>query len=472
MKERNGPSQGFDLLRLRVVRLVALSPLFPYAVQAAILAVFVWMAVIAWGQFAPEGVPSKQFAQTNLVTLVIWGLWWPAMVWAAVLFGRVWCAVCPLELLSSLTERLGRRLGVKQQSLGRWLRSGLLIAGFYALIQMLIAGAELHRIPAYTSIFLWTLLAGAAFTGFLLKDRAFCRGFCPVGLLLSTYGRGAMLAVRSHGEGPCGNCTEKDCRQPEYRNRLDARSCPSLLNPATLKSNADCLVCLQCAKACPSSHMGLFVRRPFPISDLREAIASWPVVLFLMVVSGYVTYELCSEWKAAQAVFLWVPAKTAAILGLNSLVGWIKGLWAVVMVPLALWTILGLPVILLGGAKNLGEAWRRLALPMMVILAAGHMAKGLAKSAQWAGYFPWAWDDSSGVTAARAIVAGEMDKPGPLLPKAVISTVCLILLLVMAYFALRESKLAEPATHKCRVLSLLVAILASAVLIFGWRFST
>lgn len=304
MKERNGPSEAFDLLRLRALRLVTLSLLFPYAVQASILVVFVWMAAAAWGQFTPEGVPSKQFAQTNLVTLVIWGL------------------------------------------------------------------------------------------------------------------------------------------------------------------------CLQCAKACPSSNMGLFVRRPFPISDMREAIASWPVVLFLMVVSGYVSYELCSEWRAAQAVFLWVPEKTAAALGLSDFVGWIKGLWAVVVVPFILWTILGLPVILLGGAKNLGEAWRRLALPMMVILAAGHMAKGLAKSAQWAGYFPWAWDDSSGVTTAQAIVAGTMDKPGPLLPKAVISTVCLMLLLVMACFALRESRLAEPATHKSRVFSLTVAILASAVLIFGWRFST
>ena len=42
----------------------------------------------------------------------------------------------------------------------------------------------------------------------------------------------------------------------------------------------------------------------------------------------------------------------------------------------------------------------------------------------------------------------------------------------MAFFAVRESKLADPATHKSRVLSLALAILASAVLIFGWRFST
>lgn len=467
---RPGTSHGFNVLELRAVRLVLLSSLFPYVIQAAILAVFIGLAIFGWGQFAPEGVPAKQFAQTNLVTLLIWGLWWPAMVWVAVLFGRAWCAVCPLELLSNITERFGRKLGVKQQVLGRWLRSGFLIVGFYALIQMLIAGVELHRVPAYTSIFLWSLLAMAAFTGFFLKDRAFCRGFCPVGLLLSTYGRGAMLAVRSSSEDPCVHCADKECRRQANRDRLDGRSCPSLLNPVTLKSNTDCLVCLQCAKACPSSNMGLFLRRPFHVADVRQTLASWSVMLFLIVVSGYVGYELCSEWKAAQAVFLWVPERAAAVLGLNSMVGWAKGLWAVVVFPLLLWTILAIPVLLAGGAENLGEAWRRLALPMAVVLAAGHLAKGLAKSAQWAGYSLLAWQDPTGVSTAQAIVAGG-DKLGSLLSKAVISTVCLVLLLVMGYFALRESKLADPATHKSRVLSLAIAILASAVLIFGWRFS-
>ncbi len=46
MKELNRPCQGCDLLRVRAVRLVVLSPLFPYAVQTAILAVCVWMTVL------------------------------------------------------------------------------------------------------------------------------------------------------------------------------------------------------------------------------------------------------------------------------------------------------------------------------------------------------------------------------------------------------------------------------------------
>ncbi|MCR4415484.1 MAG: 4Fe-4S binding protein, partial [Thermoguttaceae bacterium] len=412
---------GFNLLRIRAVRRIVLSPLFPYVFQAVILAVLVALAILGWGQFAPDGVPAKQFAQTNLVTLVIWGLWWPAMVWVIVIFGRAWCAICPLELVSNFAERMGRRIGISQYVLGHWLRSGFLIVGFYAVIQMLIAGVELHRVPAHTSVFLWALVATAGLTGLFFKHRAFCRGFCPVGLLFATYARGAMLAVRSCGSAACDSCQGKDCRQPERRDRLDARSCPSLLDPVTLNSNADCLVCLQCAKACPSSNIGLFVRRPFPAEDDREAMASWPVLLFLIVLSGYVGYELCSEWKEAQAAFLWVPETVAAWLGLSRAVGWVRGLWAVVVFPITLWTILGIPVVLLRGAGSLGEAWRRLAVPMTVILAAGHLAKGVAKFAQWAGYSALAWADPSGVTTAQAIVAGGA-RPGALWSRSPPST--------------------------------------------------
>src|SRR3990170_243677 len=246
-------SQGFNLLQIRPVRVLIQWPLYPYIFQIIALVVFVTLAVIGWGRFVPEYVNDKLYAKTNIVNLVIWGLWWPSMVWLAVLFGRIWCTACPLELVANGTERLGRMLGVRQLILGKWLRSGAVIVGLYAIIQLCVAGAHLHRIPAYTSLFLCSLLGAAGLAGFFFKDRAFCRGFCPVGLLLSTYGRGAMLSVRSCGDGACGSCAEKDCRRPENRHRLDARSCPSLLNPATLDSNADCLVCLQCAKACPSA---------------------------------------------------------------------------------------------------------------------------------------------------------------------------------------------------------------------------
>ncbi len=455
--------RGFDLLQVKWIRAVMISPLFPYVLQAVLLVFFIWLAVFGWKLFAPEGVPSKQYAKTNVVNLLIWALWWPAMIWTAVLFGRLWCAVCPLELVANITERVGRWLGVRQLVLKRWLQSGVLILVFYATIQMLVAGIQLHRVPAYTSIFLWSLIGVAAIVGFLFKDRAFCRAFCPVGLLLSVYGRGSMLAVRSKSDDTCASCPGKDCVQSSDRTHLDKRSCPSLLNPAKLNDNADCLVCGQCMKICPPSNMGLYLRRPFHGADLRTPLASWPITLFVMLVSGFITYELCSEWKAVQHAYLLVPHAISES-------GWVKGIWMLFVVPLLIWSVLGSLVLLGRGAKSMGEAWQRLALPMAVIISAAHMAKGLAKFSSWGGYFPGVLREPKGIETALAITSGAASKPAALLPITLVSIVGMILLVIMGYFAMRESHLADPESHRSRIAPLLLIWLAAMTLIYGWGF--
>ncbi len=465
-----GPSQGYDLLRLRPVSALMHWVGFPYVFQAMLLAVFVAMAVLAWGLSPPEDVPGKLYAKTNLVTLLVWGLWWPAMVWVAVLLGRAWCAICPLELLANATERLGRRLGVRQRVLGKWLRSGALIVGLYALIQMSVQGVDLHRHPAYTSLFLWGLLAMAAFAGLFFKDRAFCRGFCPVGLLLGTYGRGGMLAMRPAAAEPCVACPDRECVRGGNRTRLDARSCPSLLNPARLNGNSDCLVCGQCVKACPPGNMGLFLRPLFPRGDAREFMASWPITLFVMLVSGFVVVQMFSEWPAAQELFLWVPKQVASGLGLTSFAGWIKGVWALIVAPAVLWSLLGGLVVLMRGASHLVEAWRRMAIPLAVLIAFAHMAKGLAKFVTWAGFLPIAAGDPSGVESGRMLAAKTLASPPDLLPMTAVSVTSIVLVLAGTYFALREFRLAQGTAHRSYQLPTLILASGLLFLVFGWGF--
>jgi hypothetical protein len=467
------PSQGFDLLRVRWIRALVISSAFPFVFQAVMLIVFVGLGVLSWGMFAPQGIDDKLYAKTHLVALLIWGFWWPTMVWVAVLFGRVWCAVCPLELVANGSERLGRTLGVKQRVLGKWLRSGALIVGLYALIQMLVAGVHLHRVPAYTSFFLWGLLATAALTGFFFKDRAFCRGFCPVGLLLGTYGRGGMLAVRPTSPEQCATCTGKDCVRACNRARLDARSCPSLLNPARLNRNSDCLVCGQCIKVCDHDNvgnMGVYLRRPFPRDDVREPVASWPVTLFVMLVSGFVTSELFSEWSAAQAVFLWTPEALANSIGVTAYAGWIEAVWTLFVVPIIVWSILGVLVVVARGATNLGEAWRRLALPLAVVIAAGHMSKGLAKVVAWIGFVPLAAKDPFGMETARAIASKGLPQPSLLLPMIVVSVLAMSLILAGGFFALREARLAQPGVHRRYYAPVLAVSAMFCFIVFGWGF--
>ena len=101
----NFPNKGVDLLRLRPVRALFLWRGFPYLFRGITLLVFVGLAVLAWGHYAPTGVNAKLYAKSNLATLLIWGIWWPGMVWTAVLFGRAWCMICPMGLLQ---EKIGK----------------------------------------------------------------------------------------------------------------------------------------------------------------------------------------------------------------------------------------------------------------------------------------------------------------------------------------------------------------------------
>lgn len=440
---------GFDLLRINLLKKLILWAGFPYVFQVLTLLVFLALATIGWGLFPPNGVDNKLFAKTNLTNLTIWGLWWPLMIWGAVLFGRIWCSICPMELISNFSERIGRVIGIRQKPLKKWLRSGFLIVVFYTVIQLLVAGVYLHRIPAYTSIFLLTLLTIALFTGLFLKDRAFCRGFCPVGMLLNAYGRGSMLAVRHASDQACASCTSRDCVLPSNRKKLVGRSCPSLLNPAKLNSTSDCLVCGQCVKSCAPFNMKLFLRRPFHPADYREPLASWPLTMFIMLVSGFVTYELCTEWNRAEHVFLWIPQQLSLIIGLNNNNGWIKGFWTLFIFPLLLWSFFGIIVKIFEFNTNFTTIWRRLALPLVIVISAGHMVKGIAKFVSWVGFLPYAIRDPFGFKTVHQFTSGILKVPAPIIDKSVVSIIGIIIMLISVYFAIHEFRLAnnEPCVY-------------------------
>ncbi|MBI5395244.1 MAG: 4Fe-4S binding protein [Verrucomicrobia bacterium] len=448
------PPAGFNLLRIAAIRRLVLWGGFPALFQSLVLAVYLTLAVIGWGHLTPTGVNAKLYAKTNIVNLVIWGLWWPAIIWVTVFLGRAWCTVCPLELVSSLAERAGRNLGLRQRPLGGWLAKGALAVCLFALMQLLVPGIQIHRMPHYTSLFLWASLAAAVIVGLLFKDRAFCRGFCPVSLLLNAYGRGGMIAVRAG--------------QHEAGSNRGAHLCPSLLNPPKLNSNRDCLVCGQCVRAGAPDDMQLLLRAPFSAADAREPLASWPLTLFVMVVSGFVTFELCGVWKAAEPVFLWAPKQASAALNAGAAAGWIQGLWTIALVPLLLWIALGLVTRAAGGAASFGEAWRRLALPMAVVVAAGHMSKGLEKFTSWAGFLPHALREPTGVNTALQMNAKAMPQPAAWLSLPVLSAVTMTLIVVALLLAIREARLADPAGFRKRLPAIALLSGSYLFLVFGW----
>jgi len=458
----------FDLLQIKSVKSFVLWHGFPYVFQALLLVMFILLIALGWGLSAPDGVSDKLYAKTNLVTLLVWGIWWPVMVWLAVFFGRAWCMVCPLELVSNLSERFGRWLGIRQFKLGKWLLSGVLILIFYAVIQMLIAGLHLHRVPGFTAMFLIFLIITAMITGLFFEHRAYCRGFCTVGLLLNIYGRGGVLAVRPESRQVCDGCSEKWCVNAESCQNMDARSCPTLLAPKALNSSKDCLVCTQCIKSCRPNNMQLQLRTPYNSHDTRHPVTSWPMLLFIMLLSGFVVYELCTEWSVAKSIFLWPVKMVTAEIGYPALGGWIKGVWTLMVFPLLLWTVLGSVTLLMKGTSSMTQAWREMALPIVVVIAAGHMAKGIAKFTSWGGFLPGAVREPSGVETIQALTSGASAMPASLLAMPVVAAVSLLLLVLAVMFSIREAKLIDADTYKAQIPSILMLAGLFGFIIFGW----
>jgi hypothetical protein len=267
-----------------------------------------------------------------------------------------------------------------------------------------------------------------------------------------------MLAVRPADAGCCKSGNPAP----------NARACPSLLNPARLNSNKDCLVCGDCVKTDTGGTMQLLLRRPYSGSDTREPLASWPITLFVLVVSGFVTYELCGVWKAAEPVFLWAPGQVSAAFNAGAAAGWIQGLWTIVVVPFAMWLVLGALTLLLGGARSIGEAWRRLALPMAVVVATGHMAKALEKFTSWAGFLPCAWAEPTGVQTALQMHAKTMPQPAAWLTLPTLSLAGMTLLSLGVVLALREARLADPENGARRFAPIVLLGGFYFFLVFGW----
>jgi len=216
--------------------------------------------------------------------------------------------------------------------------------------------------------------------------------------------------------------------------------------------------------------MRLLLRRPFPREDAREPQASWPTTLFVMLASGFVTWELLAEWPRGEESYLAAPHWLSRQLGLPALSGLVGGLWTLVVVPLVSWTGGAAVLRFTTGHTSIGSTWRRIALPIAVVVSAGHMTKGLAKLVSWVVFLPQALRDPAGASTVLAITGNAIPGPHALLALPSIAVVGAALVLTSLGLSRREARLADPHGLLDRRLMVPKLALASAFLaiLAGW----
>ena len=196
---------------------------------------------------------AKVLRNTNAANLIVWSYWWPLIILSAIFLGRVWCTVCPMELVTSLASRIGLK-----RKPPAFLRSGWVMTGFYILILFVgIHTLAIHRVPFRMAIYMLILFGAAVVSGLLFSRNTFCAHVCPVGFLLGLYARLAPVGWGVRDKSVCQDCKDRSCVSNRTAYEFQGRSCGVGLKPYSLDDNTDCLVCGQCLKACDRNDPGL-----------------------------------------------------------------------------------------------------------------------------------------------------------------------------------------------------------------------
>ena len=465
-----------NLLKIKFLSSLFKSRWFPIVPQLVMLMVFGLLIAGGIGVTTDDPEFAKWLRNTNIANLVVWSYWWPMIIIAAILLGRMWCMVCPMELLTFLGSRIGL-----QRKVPRFFKSGWLITIFYTLI--LIVGVHtlaLHRIPQRMALYLLMLLAVAVVFGLIYQKRAFCSHVCPVGHLLGLYALISPFEWMANNLSVCNACKTKDCVVKKNHYRIAGRSCTSNLYPATIKDNRECLLCTQCLKACPYDNLRLSTRWPF--ADLfRDVKLRSAQVGFILLVSGFVIYEILSEWPASKAILKWVPDHIIDALGITgSMTGFVSAIVMFIVFPAVLFLVVAVLAKIASGRQgaSFGAILKTLALLLLPTMAGAHIIKSILKMTSRIPYWPYVFSDPKGVTTAQKIVNETLvlDKSVPDALYPVISfTAAAVLLtaLVATVLIFRRSPVVQKFNPGGRVI-LFLGMLAYwgifSFMIFRWRF--
>lgn len=264
-----------DLLANRGVNRLLNSRWWPAALQIPILLFFVYLV---YDLFA-----GPRDADMNLGSAVMWILWWSALPIVLLLFGRVWCAVCPFGYLNDLVQKM---VGRRHRAPAFLKRNAMwIMLGVFLVVTWFEHVTGIVEAPRASGIMLLLFAAATVAFGALYERRTWCRYVCPVGGLSSNYARAGMLELRAH-RSTCSSCQTKAC----FRGTAQAPGCPMFEFPRAMDTSAECTLCADCVKTCPSNAIRISPR--MPTSELWTTLKPrFPVAGLAVGIMGIVLLE-------------------------------------------------------------------------------------------------------------------------------------------------------------------------------------
>ncbi|MFO0752054.1 MAG: 4Fe-4S binding protein [Thermodesulfovibrionales bacterium] len=274
--------EKINLLDIPPVKRFMQSSWFPTVFQLPVLIVF--LIIIAAGLF------GIQRGDRNIATLLMWTLWWAAIIFTFVFVGRVWCMMCPF---GAIQDWLGRLFSIGK-SFPRPLRNIWLPTFLFFGLTWWDSFSGIVNKPALTAYLLIGFFSVAAVMSLVFKGRTFCRYICPIGGLVGLYSMFSPVELRSKCRETCRKHRVKECLQGNEA----GRPCPMFEPPLVLDRNNYCNFCGECVKSCSQDTITLRFRsfaQDLWASAKGRADEAY-LAMMLVGVSIVVTGEMVEPW--------------------------------------------------------------------------------------------------------------------------------------------------------------------------------
>jgi NAD-dependent dihydropyrimidine dehydrogenase PreA subunit len=252
------------------------------------------------------------------------------------------------------------------------------------------------------AIYMLILFAVALITGLIWEKRTFCTYICPIGYLLGLYSLLSFRKLRVKDTDVCENCKTKDCISKTNHYKFTGRSCTSELYPAKIIDNRSCILCGQCHKSCTKDNIAIQKQR-FASDLFNDIKLSWAEIVFFIIVSGFVVYEIFVEWKVSKKIIMAIPDWANHSLNISgSLAGTIKAIILFVLLPFVFYMILAILKKVI--AKETWEkSFTQLVIAILPVTASMHLLKAILKTTSRIPYWDFVFFDPKGVKTAQLL---------------------------------------------------------------------
>ncbi len=279
---RLASGQKMNLLDIPWFRRFLMSAWFQPVFQIPTLLVF--LVIMAAGLF------DIQQGDRNIATLLMWTIWWAAIIFTFVFVGRIWCMMCPF---GAIQDWIGR-LKSMNRDFPKPLRNIYLSSGIFFALTWWDSYSGIVNRPALTAWLLIVFFAVASAMALVFKGRSFCRYVCPIGGLIGIYSMFSPLELRNKCLEVCRGHTVKEC----IKGTEKSHGCPMFVTPITLDRNNYCNFCSECIKSCSQGNIVIRFRsfaKDLWVSSrgyLDEALLAMVLVGITIVVTG----EMIAPW--------------------------------------------------------------------------------------------------------------------------------------------------------------------------------